>query len=63
MAEMWKPLEPVTYQQWVNKIILELDLNEWEQNFIQGLYKLLAKGHRISELQAKKLEDIYVRTS
>lgn len=63
MAEMWKSLGIEVYKHWIARVIAELDLNPWEVEFTTSIYKRLHKNIDLTELQAKKLESIYVRTS
>lgn len=65
MSEIWKPLDIIVYQNWIGAILHEVQfsLNQWEKDFITSLYHRLDKGNNLSQAQAAKLEDIYVRTS
>jgi len=63
--EVWKPKERRVYMDWIKKIIQQnADINDWERNFVTGVYTILqfkeieGKGN-VSEAQAKKLESIY----
>lgn len=38
-------------------------LTDWERGFIDSLGAQLAKGHRLSEKQAERLDDIWERVT
>ena len=48
------------YQDWVDRILNEAKLTQWEQDFIDSINRQLGLGVRLSARQAEKLEDIYV---
>lgn len=62
MAEIWKPKPIEVYQNWIESIIEEAsdNLNDWENTFIESLTERLGRNRNLTELQAEKLESIYV---
>lgn len=62
MSEIWKPLTRETYKDWVAAIISEASdrLSDWEVKFIHSMEHDLAYKN-LSEGQANKLEELYVR--
>lgn len=63
MAEMWKPHSIDTYKHWVVDILTEAsnELNDWESNFVSNIDNQLDADRQLSEAQADKLEQIYVK--
>lgn len=61
MAEIWKPFERIVYINWLDMVIAEAVLTDWEKKFIEDMELILKyQPHRpITEWQAKKLEQIY----
>jgi hypothetical protein len=63
MAEMWKPHPIDAYKKWIELIIKnEVIYNDWEDEFVFNIARRLESGESPTELQAKKLEQIYDRT-
>ena len=59
MAAIWKPRDREVYLSWIKAIIeQDVELNEWDNTFITSIFTKLQKFN-LTELQAKKLEDIY----
>ena len=64
MSELWKPFSREIYQHWVNTIRNEAEgrLSKWERDFLTSIDYYLARHDReLTQLQADKLEAIYVR--
>jgi len=63
MSEMWKPEPNSVYQDWINTIQEESSdaLNDWEISFIANVEQRILSGWYLTEAQAVKLEQIYVR--
>ena len=63
MAEIWKPHPSKVYLQWIRTISEESldDLNEWEHGFIVNVQQRLNVNLTLTEEQANKLEEIYVK--
>ena len=63
MAEMWKPQDISVYRGWIAAITDEASdkLNDWETNFIASLDERLTLGRNLTEYQAEKLEEVYVK--
>ncbi len=61
MPEVWKPKDPKLLRSWLDAILLEAsdDLNDWEKNFIDDMEKRMDMNRPLTELQEKKLEQIY----
>lgn len=63
MAKIWEPQPIEVYLSWVealqNPIFLDIPLNSWEYGFVCDMRMKLQRHFNLSELQAKKLEDIY----
>ena len=62
VAELWKPQTRIVYREWIDAITTEASdkLNDWENDFIDKMADYLFH-HDLSENQAKKLEEIYVK--
>jgi hypothetical protein len=63
MAELWRQQPIEVYQGWLEAIESEASdkLNDWETQFIGSMQTKLLKGHNLTEFQAKKLEEVYVK--
>lgn len=63
MAEIWKPQTIEIYKSWIDAIENEAsdNLNDWEQKFVGSLQTRLLKGNNLTQLQAEKLEEMYVK--
>jgi hypothetical protein len=63
MAEMWKPQPLQVYRDWINDIMLQAsdNLSDWENSFIANITMRLDNLYALSEGQAEKLEQIYVK--
>lgn len=61
MALQWKPQPQKVYQDWIDTIFDEAEdtLNDWEKTFLDDIQTWLNKSGRLTQNQAKKLEDIY----
>lgn len=63
MAEIWKPQPVIVYQNWI--LMIETDsgngTNDWETRFIEDMKVKLDMGRDLSQGQAEKLEEIYVK--
>lgn len=51
---------PEVYQEWVDRILVEAKLTQWEQDFVDSINRQLGLGLTLSPKQAEKIEDIYV---
>jgi hypothetical protein len=47
------------YQEWVDRILVEAKLTQWEQDFIDSINRQLGLEVTLSPRQADKLESIY----
>lgn len=57
---MITPMQPnEVYQDWVDRILNEAKLTQWEQDFVDSIHKQLGLGLKLSRAQADKLEQIY----
>lgn len=68
MALIWKPQSNLVYQDWIDRIIADSqasckELSDWENKFIDSMNNRIIMKQPISELMAKKLEEIYVKYS
>jgi len=62
MAEMWKPEPNTVYQEWITIIKQEeAPLDDKEISFIANVEQRILSGWYLTEAQATKLEQIYVR--
>jgi len=63
MSQIWKPKPIAVYIQWVVDIAEESSekLSDWENTFIESVYTRLEYGTQLTEAQAKKLEELYVK--
>jgi len=63
MPRVWIPQGKDVYRKWVEDIIMESEekLNEWERTFIASIETRLDNNWQLTETQAQKLEDIYVK--
>ena len=50
---------PEVYQDWVDRILIEAKLTQWEQDFVDNINKLLTLELQLSSKQAEILERIY----
>lgn len=60
---MWKAQPFDVYQQWITDILEESSdkLNDWESTFIDNIQVKITNGWQLTENQAEKLEQMYVR--
>lgn len=63
MSKIWQPQSHLVYETWIDTIISEAsnELNDWEIKFIESMRERVIMKLNISELQAEKLESIYVK--
>lgn len=63
MSKMWKPQPIEVYKDWLLDILVEAsdNLNDWESSFIANLQMRVDCGLNLSQSQAEKLEQIYVK--
>jgi hypothetical protein len=63
MPEIWKPQSIDVYKDWLVSILIEATdkLNDWELSFITNIDMRLGNGIQLTETQAEKLEQIYVK--
>ena len=47
------------YQDWVDRILVEAKLTQWEQDFVDSINRQLRLGVKLSARQAEWLERIY----
>ncbi len=47
------------YQDWVDRILVEAKLTQWEQDFVDSIDRQLRLGVKLTVKQAEKLESIY----
>ena len=50
---------PEVYQDWVDRILVEAKLTQWEQDFVDSINRQLELGVKLSPAQANKLESIH----
>ena len=56
---MSKPHPEYVYQDWVDRILVEAKLTQWEQDFVDSINRQLRLGVKLSARQAEGLERIY----
>lgn len=66
MSEIWKPQLSSIYMDWITMIIADtnaanVELTNWEKDFITSMHIRIIMKKEITELQAQKLESIYVK--
>ena len=63
MAKIWTPQPIEVYRSWVDAIAREAsdDLNDWETKFVDDMDTRLTQLTNLTEGQADKLEQIYVK--
>lgn len=66
MSEIWKPQFNNVYKDWITMIITDSqssckELTDWEQKFLDSMWIRLTLDQEVSQLQADKLEQIYVK--
>ena len=64
MTHTEHPQKREVYQGWIDAIIIEAEhdiLDTWEINFIESVFDQLERMSYLTQAQAEKLEDIYVR--
>lgn len=66
MAQIWKPQSNSIYKDWITMIVADSqalckELTDWEQKFIDSMWVRLTLEQSVSQLQADKLEQIYVK--
>lgn len=62
VAEIWKPQIRQVYRDWIDAITTEASdkLSDWETNFLDNLSEKLFH-YDLSQKQAEKLEELYVK--
>ncbi len=63
MAEVWKPHPQKVYLDWIKTIEEEAsdDLTTWEISFIASIQQRISTNWDLTETQADKLEQVYVK--
>lgn len=66
MSEIWKPQSHNIYKDWITMIVADSqaackELTDWEQKFLDSMWIRLTLEQEVSQLQADKLEQIYVK--
>lgn len=55
----WKPKPNEIHKQWIEAILDEAELNDWEEKFVTSVSTVVDRGFSLSEKQEIILERIY----
>ncbi len=63
MPPIWTPQSREVYRHWIESITTEASdkLTSWETSFVNDMERILDFRVNLTEAQATKLEDIYVK--